>query len=241
MPGAEGYPISCGKHHCPDGSDTESENSADRETFVIYVIRVVAENLRVAVIAILLIGSPVPTYAQKNGGRIVMQFGRAMNGPSPDLNAPVPDLARFEPNRVWLASGEVMVTPRVAVGVEWRKPKDVTFGGGRAVSHYTQIERGHAVFIPIAARVLRGPWGSIDVMGGPGIVYQHVTLTVGGFTSSNTTESVRRLGAITLGADATMQIVKHIGVGTLIRLTGTSRPTEFRRTYSLGLFVRAWL
>jgi hypothetical protein len=45
---------------------------------------------------------------------------------------------------------------------------------------------------------------------------------------------------VTTGADATMRIVDHLGVGTLVRLTGTNRSGEFVWAYSLGLFVRAW-
>ena len=203
----------------------------------------VHEKVRIAVAVLLLVGSAGTSYAQQGSGRVAIQFGRALNGPSPDAGQPA--LERYEPNNVWLVSGEIMLAPRVGVGAEWRRPKDVTFGRGRAVNSFTQIEREYAAFVTIVGRVARGPWGSIDVMAGPGVVRQQITLTVEGsqgatgFTSQ-TSESSHTLGAVTAGADATMRVVDHLGVGTLVRLTGTNRPTGFVRAYSLGLFVRGW-
>jgi hypothetical protein len=203
----------------------------------------VHEKVRIAVAVLLLVGSAGRSDAQQESGRVAIQFGRALNGPSPDAGQPAS--ARYEPNSLWVVSGEIMLAPRVGVGAEWRMPKDVTFGGGRAVNSFTQIEREYAAFITIVARAARGPWGSIDVMAGPGVVRQQVTLTVQGFVpetgfTAHTSESSHALGAVTVGADATMRVVDHLGVGTLVRVTGTNRPTEFVRAYSLGLFVRGW-
>ena len=124
-------------------------------------------------------------------------------------------------------------------------PRTSPFAGGRAVNSFTQIEREYATFVTIVGRVARGPWGSIDVDGRAGVVRQQVTLTVGGSQGANgitsqTSETSHALSAVTAGADATMRVVDHLGVGTLVRLTGTNRPTGFVRAYSLGLFVRAW-
>jgi hypothetical protein len=206
-------------------------------------VRLPPPALSIFLSVLLLLGSAGASDAQQGSGRVAIQLGRALNGPSPDDGEPA--FERYEPNNVWLVSGEVMLAPRLGVGAEWRRPKDVTFGRGRAVNAFTQIEREYATFITIVGRVARGPWGSIDVMAGPGIVRQQVTLTVGGSQGGNaftsqTSETSNALSAVTAGADATMRVVDHLGVGTLVRLTGTNRPTGFVRAYSLGLFVRAW-
>jgi hypothetical protein len=204
----------------------------------------VRETVRLVPVMILLVaGLAGRVCAQGESGRVVIQFGRALNGPSPDSNQS--QSARYEPNGLWLISGEVMLAPRWGVGAEWRKPGDVTFGAGRAVGSFTQTDREQTLFVTLVARVARGSWGSIDVMAGPGIVRQQVTLTVAGFFpetgfTSHTSQASNTLGAVTAGADATMRVVDHLGVGTLVRLTGTNRPNEFVRAHSLGLYVRAW-
>src|SRR5262245_3188196 len=92
-----------------------------------------------------------------------------------------------------MASGwcpaRVLLTPRWGVGVAWRKLDDVTFGRGRVVSSFSQTEREHALFTLAMFRALRGRWGAIDVVGGPGFVRQHVMLTV----ASSFPTTVRRL------------------------------------------------
>ena len=201
--------------------------------------------MHVGLVAIALLASPPIASAQQTGGRIVIQLGHAINGPSPIVNQRQSATARHEPDSLWLASGEVLLTPRWGVGGEWRKPDNVTFSGGRIVNSFSQTEREHAVFTLATFRALRGSWGAIDVVGGPGFVRQRVMLTVESSfpttgTTSHTTESSHTLRAVTVGADAVIQVVPHVGVGTLIRLTGTSR-SEFVGAYSVGLLVRAWL
>jgi hypothetical protein len=215
---------------------------------------VIADNVHVGLVAIALLASPPAASAQQTGGRIVMQLAHAINGPSSIVNQRQSATARYEPDSLWLASGEVLLTPRWGVGVEWRKPDDVTFGRSRAVNSFSQTERERAFFTMVTFRAARGRWGAVDFVGGPGFVHQHVTLTAGSSfpttgTTSQTSESSHTLGAVTGGADAMIQVVPHVGVGTLIRFTGTNRSSElvadpgtaFIRTYSLGLFVRAWL
>jgi len=213
----------------------------------------IADSGRIALAAIALLAS-TPASAQQTGGRIVMQLGHAINGPSPIASEREHATTRYEPDSLWLASGQAMLTPRWGVAAEWRKPDDVTFSGGRIVNSFSQTEREHAVFTLATFRALRGRWGAIDVVGGPGFVRQRLLLTVESSfpttgTTTHTTESSHTLGAVTVGADAVIQVVPHVGVGTLIRFTGTNRSfelvadrgTAFIRTYSLGLFVRAWL
>ena len=189
---------------------------------------VIPHSGRIGLAAIALLASTPTASAQPTGGRIGMQLGHAINGPSPTAGERERATTRYEPDDFWLVSGEVLLTPRWGVGVEWRRPDDVTFGRGRVVNSFSQTEREQGVFTMAAFRALRGRWGAIDVVGGPGFVRQHVMLTVvTSFpttgTTSHTTESSHTLAAVTGGADAMIQVVPHVGVGTLIRFTATKR------------------
>ena len=98
----------------------------------------IADSGRIALAAIALLAS-TPASAQQTGGRIVMQLGHAINGPSPIASEREHATTRYEPDSLWLASGQAMLTPRWGVAAEWRKPDDVTFSGGRIVNSFLSL------------------------------------------------------------------------------------------------------